>query len=856
MKVKAAQVTMAGEETRHGAPADEEGREKLAIWNGAMAPGGDERQTVMVGMRMDADGRELLTWALVKVAEPGDRVVALHVLPGSASAPRRTDSDGKTASCLSLISLIRSFDSVLAAYEGFCSLKQICRGSSLRKVLVTEVNNFSATKLVLGVSGNGRTIGSFDSVLAAYEGFCSLKQVRSSLSSDSACASRIDLKLKICRGSSLRKVLVTEVNNFSATKLVLGVSGNGRTIGSSTSVAKYCAKKVPRDCSVHAVDNGKIMFQKEGIRLQRPTELQKAGCCSPRPSFHAHHVSTKNSKASIGIDDANSEPSPRGEAAKHDTSMGPSCDDADVPSICRGTDGGESPVASSKPVPEPAQVDNGSQGIQPKKGSSTAVVRARPSSLSIFAKDFGESRPGWPLLRKTFLHDKRTVSEKCRISVVQWAMRLPSRYSASSSVHPVRRPPRAVVDSPPSLHINAGAIVPLGNDASHPPDAIHHEESRKHPKELESLQLKYSSTCRFTLNIYAEKMVGKGGSSRVYKGCLPDGKEIAVKILQQSEDVSKEFALEVEIITTLHHKNIISLSGFCFEGDNFMLVYDFLSRGSLEDNLHGDVKGKPSFGWVERYKVAMGVAEALEYLHGAGIAQPVIHRDVKSSNILLSDDCEPQLSDFGLAQWASSTSSNMTCNDVAGTFGYLAPEYFMYGKVNEKIDVYAFGVVLLELLTGRKPINTECPKGLESLVMWAKPMLESGKMMQLLDPSLGDNADMDQVERITLAASLCIRRSPRSRPMMALVLKLLQGDEDVVKWAKLQTGAAEEFDGLDDESASPAAALHSHLSLALLDVEDDTLSESSTENIAEQIMSHGSLEDYLKGRWSRSSSFN
>ncbi|CDP09689.1 unnamed protein product [Coffea canephora] len=172
-------------------------------------------------------------------------------------------------------------------------------------------------------------------------------------------------------------------------------------------------------------------------------------------------------------------------------------------------------------------------------------------------------------------------------------------------------------------------------------------------------------------------MVGKGGSSKVYKGCLPDGKELAVKLLKPSEawfkvsflgiHVSQNhlvpFVLEIEIITALNHKNIISLFGFCFEDNHLLLVYDFLSRGSLEENLHRYKKDPLAFGWNQRYKVAVGVAKALEHLHNRD-AQPVIHRDVKSSNILLSDDFEPQLSDFGLAKWASTTSTHITCTDL------------------------------------------------------------------------------------------------------------------------------------------------------------------------------------------------
>ncbi|KAK9135024.1 hypothetical protein Syun_014354 [Stephania yunnanensis] len=468
-------------------------------------------------------------------------------------------------------------------------------------------------------------------------------------------------------------------------------------------------------------------------------------------------------------------------------------------------------------------------------------------------------KPGWPLLRQAVLPEKKASVR--RISVVQWAMQLPTRHSLSM-VYPDQKQvdDEQKNSGSSSLDGESGAIVPVGNyynAASSPLTSPDQDQNKRLPKELESLHEKYSSTCRLfsyqelesaTSKFSPDKLIGKGGSSQVYKGSLPDGKELAVKILKPSEEAVKEFVLEIEIITALQHKNIVSLFGFCYDNNKLLLVYDFLSRGSLEENLHGNKNEKYSFGWEERYKVAIGVAEALEYLHG-GSAKPVIHRDVKSSNILLSDDFDPQLSDFGLATWASTSSSHVTCTDVAGTFGYLAPEYFMYGKVNEKIDVYAFGVVLLELLSGRKPISNDSPKGQESLVMWAKPTLNAGKPVQLLDPVLADNYDHDQMERIAIAAALCIRRAPRARPRMSIILKLLQGDLEVTKWARQQFSASEELDGLDDEILISPLDIKSHLNLALLDVEDDSLSISSIEQSI-------SWEDYLQGRWSRSSSFD
>ncbi|KAM0940553.1 putative protein kinase RLK-Pelle-RLCK-VI family [Dioscorea sansibarensis] len=678
---------------------EEEEKQGMVAEFGKRAAKEEEGRTVMVGVRMDSQSRELLTWALVKVAAPGDRVIALHILPSSSIEV--SDKDGK---CSCLISLVKSFDSVLAVYEGFCNLKQI------------------------------------------------------------------DLKLKICRGSSIRKALIREAKAYSATKLILGVAKNPSILGSSwISIAKHCAKKLPLECSVLAVNNGKVVHQREALPASQCREKNKADNTNK---------SGRNSSA-----------------------------------------------------PE-------------RKECSLALVPMKKSSKSVMP----EVRPGWSLLRRAIMNDRKISMGKPKISVFQWAMRLPSRWSFSSSIHPDRKSTNAELD--PSVNCNEENNVD--------------EDKVKILEELQSLQAKYSSVCRLfsyqdlmeaTSNFSTESLVGKGGSSMVYKGCLSDGRELAVKILKPSEDALKEFTSEIEIITSLNHKNIISLLGFCFENNNLILVYDFLSRGSLEECLHGEQENKIGLKWINRYKVAVGIAEALDYLHGSGNVQPVIHRDVKSSNILLSSDFEPQLSDFGLAKWATASTSSIACSDVAGTFGYLAPEYFMYGKVTEKIDVYAFGVVLLELLSGKKPINTGCSKDQESLVMWAKKILQEGKAKQLVDQSLGDDYNSDQTDRMILAASLCIRRAPHSRPRISIVLKLLQGDDDVLKWARSQVSASECSDDVD-EVTNHAPDIQSYINLALQDIDEDSQSISSTEPSVDFLTGNTSLEDYLQGRWSRSSSFD
>ncbi|KAK7831026.1 receptor-like cytosolic serine/threonine-protein kinase rbk2 [Quercus suber] len=646
----------------------------------------------------------------------------------------------------------------------------------------------------------------FNSMLSVYEIVCKLREV--------------DLKLKLIKGLKARKILVREAKSHGEATLIVGVSKPRLGIRPSASLAKYCASKLPKNFSVFAVHNGKVWFHRLPKNAGR-VNLDKGHQFQVEFSSGLKKMTTlKKNCSTCTLDNSGTQ---SGEELTGDGDG----DDGDVNLLAM--------------VPY--------QSAEAVGSSSSVVILDEPPEL----------KSGWSILRRVFLPNQQYVEKPVKkTSVFQWVLRLPSWHS-SAVVYPDQKQSNLDKDDErrcSSLDGETGAIVPFESSAVCPLSPCNGLGNL--PKELLGLHEKYSSTCRLfnyqelllaTSNFKPENMVGKGGSSNVYKGCLPDGKELAVKILKPSEDVVKDFIQEIDIITTLHHKNIISLFGFCFENNNLLLVYDFLSRGSLEDNLHGNKKDGKAFGWQERYNVAVGVAEALEFLHN-GCVEPVIHRDVKSSNILLSDDFEPQLSDFGLAGWAS-TSSHVTCTDVAGTFGcrantpfcgsYLAPEYFMHGKMSDKIDVYAFGVVLLELLSGRKPIN-----GKDSLVMWAKPILKGGEVSKLLDPSLGSDYDHVQIERMVLAATLCIKRAPRLRPQISIVLKLLQGDEEATRWAK-QPCTSEEVDDLDGE-AFPTN-LQSYLNLALLGLEDDSLSSSGSEQSV-------SLDDYLHGRWSRSSSFD
>ncbi|ERN08481.1 pto-interacting protein 1 [Amborella trichopoda] len=484
------------------------------------------------------------------------------------------------------------------------------------------------------------------------------------------------------------------------------------------------------------------------------------------------------------------------------------------------------------------------------------------SSISLLIRTLPEeSRPGWPLLQRAKSSAGGGASAEARqMSVVQWALQLPDRSSPHSSLGSEGK---LKLGDHLMFNLREEEISALksGNFRNGDEDT----NITKAAMDLESFHRRNPSGCRrfsykelkcLSPKLSSENLIGKGGSNQVYKGYLPNGQPCAVKITRFSGETWRDFISEVDIITSLQHKNIISPIGIGVHENKLVFVSDFLPRGSLEENLQGE-KGKFVLGWDKRFKVAVGVAEALNYLHSCCL-RPVIHRDVKSSNILLSNNFEPLLSDFGLAIWGPTNSPHVTHSDVMGTFGYLAPEYFMYGRVSDKIDVYAFGVVLLELISGRKPISTDSPRGQGSLVIWAKPILESGKLAHLVDLNLTGKYNEKQLHRMALAATLCITRTARLRPQMSLILKLLQGeDEDVMNDFCHAASECKECNGVEDEEDDhhqnlQGFSIQSLLNLALLDVDDDdTTLESRTAKSARK-----SLDDYLRGRWSRSSSFN
>ncbi|XP_010681365.2 proline-rich receptor-like protein kinase PERK9 [Beta vulgaris subsp. vulgaris] len=292
-----------------------------------------------------------------------------------------------------------------------------------------------------------------------------------------------------------------------------------------------------------------------------------------------------------------------------------------------------------------------------------------------------------------------------------------------------------------------------------------------------------------------EKLLGEGGFGRVYKGLLADGRVVAVKQLNigggQGE---REFKAEVEIISRIHHRHLVSLVGYCISESKRLLVYDYVSNNTLHFHLHG--KGRPVMDWETRVKIAVGAARGMTYLH-EDCHPRIIHRDIKSSNILLDNNFEAQVADFGLAKLAMDAETHVSTR-VMGTFGYMAPEYATTGKLTEKSDVFSFGVVLLELITGRKPVDESQPLGDESLVEWARPLLshalETGELECLVDARLEKNYIESEMLRMIEAAAACVRHSAVKRPRMGLVVRALSMSDSGDLSNGLRVGESQVYD--------------------------------------------------------------
>uniref|UniRef100_A0A1D1Y719 non-specific serine/threonine protein kinase n=1 Tax=Anthurium amnicola TaxID=1678845 RepID=A0A1D1Y719_9ARAE len=304
-----------------------------------------------------------------------------------------------------------------------------------------------------------------------------------------------------------------------------------------------------------------------------------------------------------------------------------------------------------------------------------------------------------------------------------------------------------------------------------------------------------------TRNFRQDNLLGEGGFGYVFKGWIDEqslsasrpgtGIVVAIKKLKdEGLQGHKEWLTEVQYLGQLRHPNLVKLIGYCSEGDNRLLVYEFMPKGSLENHLFR--RGAQPLSWARRMNVAVGAARGLSFLHDSEC--PVIYRDVKASNVLLDAEFNVKLSDFGLAKAGPTGDRTHVSTQVMGTHGYAAPEYIATGRLSAKADVYGFGVVLLELLSGRRAVD-KTKTGMEQhLVDWAKPCLgDKRKLFRVMDTRLEGQYPKKGAFTVANLAFQCLRNEAKLRPRMSEVLatlEQLQGSKDTAKLAQMEQGSA------------------------------------------------------------------
>ncbi|KAH9332125.1 hypothetical protein KI387_043706 [Taxus chinensis] len=279
-----------------------------------------------------------------------------------------------------------------------------------------------------------------------------------------------------------------------------------------------------------------------------------------------------------------------------------------------------------------------------------------------------------------------------------------------------------------------------------------------------------------TRNFSDSNLIGEGGFGMVYRGKLSDGSEIAVKRFKDfNKRADEEFSHEVQMISSTKHRNLLPLKGYSVgiidQAHEQLLVYDLMKNGSLADYLFSTTR--PCLTWPQRYKIAVGIARALAYLHD-DTKPPIIHRDVKAANVLLDEDLSPLVADFGMAKFKKGDETHYTTRTV-GTLGYVAPEYALYGHLNDKSDVFSFGIIVLELLTGRRAFNTKTTS-LEHVLIsdWVVDMTQKGRSEEIIDERIREERWKQSMERVLLVALQCAHPRVVSRPSISQALLILE----------------------------------------------------------------------------------
>ncbi|GLT50960.1 hypothetical protein SLA2020_244120 [Shorea laevis] len=281
-----------------------------------------------------------------------------------------------------------------------------------------------------------------------------------------------------------------------------------------------------------------------------------------------------------------------------------------------------------------------------------------------------------------------------------------------------------------------------------------------------------------TKNFDLANKIGEGGFGPVYKGQLTDGKAIAVKQLSaKSKQGNREFVNEIGMISALQHRHLVKLYGCCIEGNQLLLIYEYMENNSLARALFGPEECQLKLDWPTRQKICIGIARGLAYLHEESRLK-IVHRDIKATNVLLDKDLNPKISDFGLAKLDEEDNTHISTR-IAGTMGYMAPEYATRGHLTDKADVYSFGIVTLEIVSGRSNTISKTKQNSFYLIDWALLLNEKGHLLELVDPRLGSNYHKNEAIKMINVALLCTNPAPAARPIMSSVVSILEEKTNV-----------------------------------------------------------------------------
>ncbi|KAH7845147.1 hypothetical protein Vadar_024910 [Vaccinium darrowii] len=277
-----------------------------------------------------------------------------------------------------------------------------------------------------------------------------------------------------------------------------------------------------------------------------------------------------------------------------------------------------------------------------------------------------------------------------------------------------------------------------------------------------------------TNNFDPANKIGEGGFGPVYKGVLSDGAVIAVKQLSsKSKQGNREFVNEIGMIAALQHPNLVKLYGCCIEGNQLLLIYEYMINNSLARALFGSAGQILNLDWPTRKKICVGIAQGLAYLHEESRLK-IVHRDIKATNVLLDKDLNAKISDFGLAKLDEEENTHISTR-IAGTIGYMTPEYALRGYLTDKADVYSFGIVALEIVSGKSNTSYRPKQEFVYLLDWAYVLQEQGNLLDLVDPSLGSNYSKEEALNMLNISLLCTNPSPTLRPSMSSAVSMLEG---------------------------------------------------------------------------------